>query len=298
MEAAKSVVVNEAGELLLQLRDDDEAIQYPSRWDLFGGGVLDGEAPEKSIVRELEEELGITIGEPKRLFSARGDWDNVLNHVFWVPIQKTAITEFLGEGSAKMWVGPDKIPSLNTTPIIHRYFFELGNALKANWSTIFSDTEGVLLGLIGLRKKNDRVYLAQSRLTSVSMQQLWLLAAVAKHNGVSIFRVCCHQDEHASVQEMFICHLVPQVVGPLRQPRGDTISFTALAGEGAVTTYSGNQIDREFKLTAKDSDGVRSIRVDADIMRSIKSVEAPFIFLEINKGPFQDSDTEWVGSGQ
>jgi 8-oxo-dGTP diphosphatase len=37
---------------------------YPDVWDLPGGHVEQGEDPKGSLVRELREELGITVSEP------------------------------------------------------------------------------------------------------------------------------------------------------------------------------------------------------------------------------------------
>ena len=37
---------------------------YPDVWDLPGGHVEEGEDPKESLVRELREELGITVSEP------------------------------------------------------------------------------------------------------------------------------------------------------------------------------------------------------------------------------------------
>jgi len=47
--------------LLVYLRDDNPAIPYPNCWDLFGGIVEDGETPEQALVREVKEELAITL---------------------------------------------------------------------------------------------------------------------------------------------------------------------------------------------------------------------------------------------
>jgi 8-oxo-dGTP diphosphatase len=37
---------------------------YPDVWDLTGGHVEAGESPARALVRELREELGVTITEP------------------------------------------------------------------------------------------------------------------------------------------------------------------------------------------------------------------------------------------
>lgn len=51
---------------------------YPSVWDFPGGHIDDGESPGAALVRELREELGIAIPEPKGECLARfrfGDAD-------------------------------------------------------------------------------------------------------------------------------------------------------------------------------------------------------------------------------
>lgn len=37
---------------------------YPDVWDLAGGHVEAGESPARALVRELREELGVSIAEP------------------------------------------------------------------------------------------------------------------------------------------------------------------------------------------------------------------------------------------
>jgi 8-oxo-dGTP diphosphatase len=59
---AAVVLVNAAGEVLLQLRDDRADITDPACWVVPGGGVEPGEAIEAAARRELYEETGYTAG--------------------------------------------------------------------------------------------------------------------------------------------------------------------------------------------------------------------------------------------
>jgi 8-oxo-dGTP diphosphatase len=51
-----ALVQNEAGEILLTQRREDQDL--PLYWELPGGKIEPGEAPEAALVRELREELG------------------------------------------------------------------------------------------------------------------------------------------------------------------------------------------------------------------------------------------------
>ncbi|MBA3947549.1 MAG: NUDIX hydrolase [Herpetosiphonaceae bacterium] len=53
-------IVMRAGELLLGKRAATRR-WYPNLWDIFGGHVEAGEDLEAALVRELQEELGITL---------------------------------------------------------------------------------------------------------------------------------------------------------------------------------------------------------------------------------------------
>ena len=57
-EVVAALIVH-AGQILLGLRAANRDF-YPDVWDMFGGHVEAGELPEQALVRELEEELGIT----------------------------------------------------------------------------------------------------------------------------------------------------------------------------------------------------------------------------------------------
>lgn len=291
--AAKAIIVNELNELLLQLRDQRGSTLYPGKWDLFGGGSLQFESAEETLRRELKEELGIEVFESTLAFKSERSWDGILNHVFLVKIPKNAVLSFLGEGQEKRWVLPKSLVELNTGPLIYRNLFEIGMAIGGLHSKVFEEFEKSLIKKMRLRKKSGRVYFAEDREAVFSMQDFWQLAAVVQNRGEEIFRVCLHSDQSEDIQEMIICHLRRQVVGPLSQSTGTSISFTPLEGEGVVRLYSPGKDCREVKLTATD-DGVRALRVRACQARSIESTITPFIFHEVNKGPFHDSDTDWL----
>jgi 8-oxo-dGTP pyrophosphatase MutT (NUDIX family) len=55
------IIVNQKKEYLLQLRDNDLKILSPNYWCLFGGGAKINENTKKCILREIKEELSITL---------------------------------------------------------------------------------------------------------------------------------------------------------------------------------------------------------------------------------------------
>ena len=57
-EVVAALIVR-SGKILLGQRSA-ERVFYPDVWDMFGGHMEAGEGQEQTLVRELEEELGIT----------------------------------------------------------------------------------------------------------------------------------------------------------------------------------------------------------------------------------------------
>lgn len=60
-EVSTALLFDKNGKFLIYLRDDKDSIPFPNHWDLFGGHVEEGESPETALLREIEEELGITV---------------------------------------------------------------------------------------------------------------------------------------------------------------------------------------------------------------------------------------------
>ena len=52
-----AILINSRGQVLLQQRDDNPAIRYPSHWSLFGGSIEEGESAEAATAREVKEEI-------------------------------------------------------------------------------------------------------------------------------------------------------------------------------------------------------------------------------------------------
>lgn len=60
-KVAVMLFVNAKGELLLHLRDDKPDIRYPNHWGVIGGQVEPGESFEQALVREVAEEIEVSV---------------------------------------------------------------------------------------------------------------------------------------------------------------------------------------------------------------------------------------------
>lgn len=60
------------GKILLFHRDDKPGINDPNRWSLIGGNVEDGETFEQALIREIKEEINVSVENPKFLFPRKG----------------------------------------------------------------------------------------------------------------------------------------------------------------------------------------------------------------------------------
>ena len=78
MKTADSPAPGEGeGQYIVQQRSL-KARYYPGKWDMTGGAVMAGEAPEAAAIREVQEELGITIPakELTTAFEKIVDWED------------------------------------------------------------------------------------------------------------------------------------------------------------------------------------------------------------------------------
>lgn len=89
-----AILKNGRGRILFQLRD--EKGRNPNKWGIFGGGIKKNETPISAIIRELKEELGITIS--KRDIDHEYKIPFINYHIFKIKLKKILKKSDLREG--------------------------------------------------------------------------------------------------------------------------------------------------------------------------------------------------------
>lgn len=106
----------ETESVLIHLRDHNTKFA-PGMWSFFGGLCEDGETVEKGFIRELKEELNITVPESSivSLRSYMNEKLQTMRHVFYVEstLPKSEMT--LHEGAGFDWVSLKDVFSYDLT---------------------------------------------------------------------------------------------------------------------------------------------------------------------------------------
>lgn len=101
------------GELLLGLRRADRD-SWPGCWDLVGGHLEPGETPEQALVREVEEETGVTALDFHELATiALGAGDRSLTYHVYLVTRWSGEPAMRGEEHDELrWFAPDQACSV------------------------------------------------------------------------------------------------------------------------------------------------------------------------------------------
>lgn len=119
--AAMLLVVTDDGRLLLHHRDDKAGIAHPGCWAGFGGAVEDGESVEAALRREVLEEIGIDVRDPRPLgqvVDVEGDGRTVSLYYVVGGIEPDDID--LSEGAGIGVHSFDDLGRLKVTPFVRR----------------------------------------------------------------------------------------------------------------------------------------------------------------------------------
>lgn len=104
----KVIVVNTAGQILILRRS--EKCSRPHGWDLSGGGVDENENPAEAAIREVKEEAGLDIIDPRPIAThnfaeKEGGPKNIVIIGYWAKSQSDEVV-LSWEHEAYQWLTP------------------------------------------------------------------------------------------------------------------------------------------------------------------------------------------------
>lgn len=130
--AAGAALINEKDEFLITERLPHKGL--PGVWELPGGKIEPGETPDQTVVRELNEELGIIVREedlgPLTFASYRYDTFHLIMHFY--TCRKWEGTPQGIEGQKLAWVIYPDLAHIPTPPGGIMVVHQLGDFLKQN----------------------------------------------------------------------------------------------------------------------------------------------------------------------
>ncbi|MCK9188201.1 Nudix family hydrolase [Acidithiobacillus sp.] len=111
---ATGIIEDASGRLLVSLRPEGKP--WPGFWEFPGGKVDPGETPEQALVRELWEELGITVTAPEPFRVLEYTYPERTVRLHFYRVRHWTGTAHGREGQEVRWMYPWEIPALECLP--------------------------------------------------------------------------------------------------------------------------------------------------------------------------------------
>ncbi|RBO85240.1 NUDIX hydrolase [Nocardia puris] len=102
-EGTQIILLNDRREVLMYLRDDKTEIAYPNQWSLLGGMIEAGETPLETIVREIDEEIGVVLDPSEVDHVCTRDLHFGVEHTFHARVSFEIEDVVLTEGQGLRW---------------------------------------------------------------------------------------------------------------------------------------------------------------------------------------------------
>lgn len=122
LQIAVGIIRNDAGEIYITQRAADA--HMANKWEFPGGKIESGETAEEAMIRELEEEVGITASEPQLFDKLEYAFpDRHITLWFWL-VENWQGEPWGKEGQPGRWVAQnaliaDEFPPANA-PVIEK----------------------------------------------------------------------------------------------------------------------------------------------------------------------------------
>ena len=122
------------------------------------------------------------------------------------------------------------------------------------------------------------------------------LIAAAKMAPLRRHRILMHTSYDDPIQEMIVALMFDSDVRPHKHPTGSESYYILWGSLEVVWGEDHDHLDQRVRLDHSDPDGPRGLRLAKGVWHSTRAVSECAVFLEVGKGPFDDSKTVYCGS--
>lgn len=111
IHAAIGLVFDDNGRILVSKRPNHKS--FPGTWEFPGGKCHDDESPEQAVVRELDEEVGISVKRTRLFFEQPFDYPNYSIQLSFYRVEAYEGVPLSGEGQMIRWVSFETLKKLD-----------------------------------------------------------------------------------------------------------------------------------------------------------------------------------------